>query len=101
MTPDRSAVPRLIHSKWLVLGALSLLAGCSEWTWENLEDRSSGAFGDPSWIDERGLRSSIALAAEHLVRQQKGSGLFRYEYDVITGEERRSDNVVRQLGSYW
>lgn len=38
-------------------------------------------------------------AAHHLVRQQTPTGLFHYEFDLITSKYTRQNNIVRQAGA--
>src|SRR5688500_4717699 len=84
--------------------AVATLVGACEigsWSHENLVERSERYPGDPKWIDEAALRTSLRLAAEHMVEQQLPTGLFRYEQDVVTGKENRRNNMVRQVGAFW
>lgn len=90
-------------TRCLALAAALAIAGCDvgPWTHENLQARSADYPGDPKWIDEAALRRSIELAADHLCAQQKPSGLFRYEIDVVTNKENPQDNMIRQVGAFW
>lgn len=42
---------------------------------------------------------AIEAAAAHLVGSQLENGLFRYEYDFVTGRYSQRDNLVRQAGA--
>ena len=46
-----------------------------------------------------GLDKRIELAAEHIIRMQLDSGLFRYEHDFVSGADSQQNNIVRQAGA--
>jgi hypothetical protein len=87
----------------LAVWCTAVLVACDvgPWTHANLEARSADYPGDPRWIDEAALRRSIELAADHMCAQQKPSGLFRYENDVVKNRENPDDNMIRQVGAFW
>lgn len=93
----------LAPPSYLLLAASLSLGACDlgPWTHENLQDRSASFPGDPKWIDEAALRTSVDLGADHLCAQQKPDGLFRYEIDVVTNRESPDDNMIRQVGAFW
>ncbi len=43
--------------------------------------------------------SNMHIAAQHIVRQQKPSGLFRYEFDLVGGRYKKGNNITRQAGA--
>lgn len=47
------------------------------------------------------LRNRIELAQQWIVNAQLDDGLFTYEYNIATDEFSESNNIVRQVGTFW
>lgn len=52
-------------------------------------------------LDRDILEQSLTLGRSFLLSNQLPDGRFRYELNLVTGEESRDDNPVRQAGTLW
>lgn len=50
-------------------------------------------------IDAQRIKTSIDLAANHLVKMQTDKGLFQYDVNMRTGRATGQNNLVRQVGT--